>query len=61
MFLDRQVEMGFPFSAALGKSFSEGLGIPLAIYNGDTVCVRTNGSRLKLRLLGIDTPEECYK
>ena len=47
--LDRQVEMGFSFSAALGKplseglgisvsaalgkSFSEGLGIPLAIYN----------------------------
>ncbi len=38
MFLDRQVEMGFPFSAALGKPLSEGLGIPLAIYTCLIIC-----------------------
>ncbi len=30
------------------------------ITDGDTVWVRMHGSRVKLRLLGIDTPEEYY-
>ena len=30
------------------------------ITDGDTVWVRMHGSRVKLRLLGIDAPEEYY-
>ena len=59
VFILSAIILSFPAFSALALA-STYPAVITKITDGDTVWVRMYGSRVKLRLLGIDTPEEYY-
>ena len=47
-------------SACNNQSSPSGDGVIVSVADGDTVEVRVNGQREKIRLIGVDTPETVH-